>query len=57
MNERDQHQTPGGQQTQQGNQNVDRQQNQQPREQQDPQGGRGPDELTDQDEGDADQQR
>lgn len=57
MNERQQDQTPGGQQNQQGNQNVDRQQNQQPREQQHPQGDRAPDELGDQDEGDAGQQR
>jgi hypothetical protein len=56
MNERQQDQTPGGQQNQQGNQNVDRQQNQQPREQQDPQGG-SPDELDNQDEGNVDQQR
>lgn len=57
MNEREQNQTPGGQQNQQGNQNIDRQQNQQPREQQHPQGERDTNDLTDQDEGDVDQQR
>lgn len=59
MNERQQDQTSGGQQNQQGNQNVDRQQNQQPREQQNPQGGTTPDEIADEGEGDngTDQQR
>lgn len=57
MNERQQDQTPGGQQNQQGNRNVDQQQNQQRREQQNPQGDRAPDELNDKNEGDADQQR
>ncbi len=56
MNERQQDQTPGGQQNQQGNQNVDRQQNQQPREQQNPQGDRAPDEQNDNDGANADQE-
>jgi hypothetical protein len=57
MNERQQDHTPGGQQNQQGNQNVDRQQNQQNREQQDSKRDPAPDELNNTDEANADQQR
>ena len=47
MNEREPNQNPGGQQSQQGNRNVDQQQNQQRREQQGEPGQRDQDAMRD----------